>query len=59
MQFKKGNGWKACYDEERNLYTAQRSQRGFYELCEINKEAFDKLGTDGVDDWDAEILISK
>ena len=59
MQFKKGNGWKACYDEERNLYTAQRSQRGFYELCEINKEAFDKLGTDGADDWDAEILISK
>ena len=59
MQFKKGNGWKACYDEERDLYTAQRSHRGFYELCEINKEAFDKLGTDGVDDLDAKILISK
>ena len=25
MQFKKGLGWKACYDEERNLYTAQTS----------------------------------
>lgn len=23
MQFKKGCGWKACYDEKRNLYTAE------------------------------------
>ena len=46
MQFKKGLGWKACYDEERELYTAQRSWRGFYQLCEIDKETYDKLGTD-------------
>ena len=25
MEFKKGYGWKSCYDEERNLYTAERS----------------------------------
>ena len=23
MKFKQGSGWKACYDEERGLYTAQ------------------------------------
>jgi len=29
MQFKEGLSWKACYDEERNLYTAERSNREF------------------------------
>ena len=57
MQFKEGSGWKACFDEERNLYTAQVSNRGFYALSEIDKEAFDKLGTDGVDDLDAYLII--
>lgn len=23
MQFKKGNNWEACFDEDRGLYTAQ------------------------------------
>ena len=46
MQFKEGSGWKACYDEERNLYTAQRSWRGFYQLCEIDAEIYEKLGSD-------------
>ena len=53
MQFKEGLGWKACYDEERNLYTAQRSWRGFYQLCEIDAETYNKLG----DDADADKLI--
>lgn len=57
MQFKEGSGWKACFDEERDLYTAQVSNRGFYALSEIDKEAFDKLGTDGVDDLDAYLII--
>ena len=43
MQFKKGNGWKACYDEQRNLYTAEHGSRGFYELYEITKEIYDRL----------------
>ena len=30
MQFKEGLGWKACYDEERGIYTAERRWRGFY-----------------------------
>ena len=29
MEFKEGYGWKACYDEERNLYTAERGGSGF------------------------------
>ena len=44
MQFKEGLGWKACYDEERNVYTAQRGWRGFYQLCEIDAETYNKLG---------------
>ena len=43
MQFKSGLGWKACFDEERGIYTAERSWRGSYQLCEIDKETFDKL----------------
>ncbi len=49
MQFKSGIGWKACYDEERDLYTAQRRWRGFYQLCQIDKEIWDLLGTDTED----------
>ena len=50
MQFKNGVGWKACYDEEKNTYVAQRSWRGFYQLCEITAEVFDKLGGDDAPD---------
>ena len=55
MEFKKGIGWKACHDEERGIYTAQRSWRGYYQLCEIDKETYDKLG---VTDDDPDKLIS-
>ena len=47
LRFKKGLGWKACFDTERDLYTAERSWRGFYQLCEIDKETYDKLGSAG------------
>jgi hypothetical protein len=57
MQFKEGLGWKACYDEERNLYTAQRKWRGFYQLCEIDKETYDKLGPDATGKDDPDLLI--
>ena len=49
MHFKKGLGWKACYDEERNLYTAQTSWRGDYHLYEINAEIWNQLGEPDVD----------
>ena len=58
MQFKTGLGWKACYDEDRNLYTAQRSWRGFYQLCEIDKETYDLLGTDAMGDKSPDELIA-
>ncbi len=50
MQFKEGPGWKACYDEKRNLYMAERSWRGFYQLCEIDRVTYDRLGTDAMGD---------
>ena len=42
MIFKKGPGWTACFDEERNLYTAERYGDGS-DLYEISKEIFDQL----------------
>ena len=59
MEFKKDLGWKACYDEERNIYTAEMSWRGYYQLCEITKEIYDVLGTDAMGDETAEKWISK
>lgn len=56
MQFKEGYGWKACYDEERDLYTA--GVWGFGScLYEITKEIFDAL-EDGTDN-SASSLIGK
>lgn len=54
MHFKNGLGWKACYDDERNLYTAKTSWRGDYHLYEINKDIYDQLGKP---DTDADELI--
>ena len=47
MQFKKGCGWKACYDEKRNLYTAETGGMGAYHHYEITKEVYDLLDEDG------------
>lgn len=47
MQFKEGYSWKACYDEERELYTAGIWGFGSF-LYEISKEIFDEL-QDGMD----------
>ncbi|MCR4792419.1 MAG: hypothetical protein K5871_06695 [Lachnospiraceae bacterium] len=58
MVFKQGCGWKACYDEERDLYTAQRGGLGSYHLYEITKEIFDGL-EDGADDSDVYKQISE
>ena len=52
MQFKKGDGWTACHDEETGRYTAERSGPGYYHLYEITKEIFDALA-DGMNDWDS------
>jgi len=57
MEFKEGLGWKACYDDERNLYTAQRKWRGAYHLYEIDKEIYEKLDIKEKDEDDADKLI--
>ena len=58
MQFKEGLGWKAYYDEERGIYTAERRWRGFYQLCEIDRATFEKLGADITEDESPDELIA-
>ena len=58
MQFKEGLGWKACFDEERGIYTAERRWRGFYPLCEIDRATFEKLGADITEDESPDELIA-
>jgi hypothetical protein len=50
MQFKEGIGWKACYDEEREIYTAEEGGGMAYDLFEITKEVYDRLGQKGMSD---------
>ena len=57
MQFKSGIGWKACYDPESGLYTAETSGPGAYDLYEITAEVFAKLGTEGLNNDDCCRLI--
>ena len=44
LHFKEGIGWKACYDDERNLFTAKMSWRGDFHLYEIDAEIYNRLG---------------
>ena len=53
MEFKSGIGWKACYDKERNLYTAQIDCSDLYE---IDAEIYGKL-TENIGDSNARSLI--
>lgn len=57
MQFKEGCGWKACYDEKRNLYTAETGGVGCYNLYEITRETYELLNEGGVSDFDSVRLI--
>lgn len=54
MQFKKGDGWKACYDEERDLCTAGVWGFGL-SLYEISREIYDTL-KDGSDNTAARLI---
>ena len=49
LHFKKGLGWKACYDDERNLYTAKTWWRGDFDLYEIDAETYNRLDEPGED----------
>ena len=57
LHFKTGPGWKACYDSERELYTAESFWEGYYDLYEINEEIFCKLKPKGKDRREAHELI--
>ena len=46
MQFKEGDGWKACFDESTGRYTAERGGCGYYHLYEITEEIFEALADD-------------
>ena len=43
MQFKKGYGWKACYDEESGRYFGEYGGIQAYNLYELTKEQYDAL----------------
>ena len=58
LHFKTGPGWKACYDSERNLYTAESYQAGYYDLYEIDEEIFGKLKMKGMERREAHELIN-
>ena len=57
MQFKKGMGWKAGYDEKTGHCAAETGGPGAYDLYEIDKETFDRL--DPKDDRASRDLIHK
>lgn len=46
--FKKGFGWKCCYDPETGRYTAQIGSGPNQDLYEINQEIFDHVDDPGV-----------
>ena len=43
MTFKKGSGWKACYDSSNGRYFGEFGGFQEYRLMEITKEIFDRL----------------
>ena len=43
MQFKKGYGWKACYDEKSGRYFGEYGGIQAYNLYELTKEQYDTL----------------
>ena len=57
MQLIEGSGWKAHFDDERDLYTARTSVPGAIKLFEINKEVFETLQSDEKSDDDKYCLI--
>lgn len=57
LRFKTGPGWKACFDSDRKLYTAETYLAGYYDLYEVNEEIFNKLKPKGMARRDAHELI--
>ena len=57
LHFKTGPGWKACYDSERKIYTAESYWAGYYDLYEINEEIFNTLKTKGMKREEAQAVL--
>lgn len=55
MEFKQGPGWKACYDEERELYTAQLGGGVNCTLYEITKEIYEHVDDPDVQ-WPSRLI---
>ena len=56
MQFRKGGGWTACFDEENVRYFGEYGGTQSYHLFEITKEIFDRLDESMTEYEAAEIL---
>ncbi len=46
MIIKEGIGWKACYNEEKNVYGAEVIFQGSWDLYEISASVFNSLSKD-------------
>ena len=57
LQFAEGKGWKACYDSERDLYTAESFLAGYYDLYEIHREIYSRLATERLSRRETQELI--
>jgi len=58
MEFKKGIGWKACFNPEDGRYTAEYGGSGAYHLYEISEDNFDTL-KDDMKESEASTVINK
>ena len=56
MKIKEGIGWKACYNEEKDVYGAEVMFQGSWDLYEISASVFDSLSKN-MNGGEAEKLI--
>ena len=56
MLFKKGSGWKACFDEDSSRYFGEYGGIQSYHLFELTKEIFDLLD-EGMNEGDASKIM--
>ena len=57
MQLKEGSGWKAAYNEEKDVYGAELMYQGSWDMYEISAEVFNSL-TKNTDSYEASKMIS-
>ncbi|MBP5279190.1 MAG: hypothetical protein J6Z03_01790 [Erysipelotrichaceae bacterium] len=58
LQFKEGIGWKACFDGERDYYSAESGGTMAYDLYEIDKDLYDQLD-ENMTESEADMIISQ